>query len=239
MSFELDLKLKISALLFSLGYIWSMGTIKTMDNKSVHWPSLISQIPDPPKKLYYVGDVVPLSSRLVAVVGSREMSKRGEDAVRRIVPDLVKRGVGIVSGLALGVDTLAHKICLDCGGYTVAVMGMGLDRIYPWENKELAERIVANGGCLLSEYEVGHKTIRSDFLKRNRIVSGLCVGTLVIEAAGRSGSISTPNFAVDQGREVWVVEAHEGEPNSEGILALIEDGATVINDASGILSDVN
>lgn len=227
--------------------------IKSMDNKSVQWPSLLSQIPDPPEKLYYVGKPyfsLSPSSRLeegrggvlqglIAVVGSREMSRRGEEAIKRIVPDLVKRGVGIVSGLALGVDTLAHQVCLDCGGYTVAVMGMGLDRIYPWENKELAEKIVANGGCLLSEYEVGHKTIRSDFLKRNRIVSGLCVGTLVIEAAGRSGSISTPNFAVDQGREVWVVEAKKGEPNSDGVLALIEDGATVINDASGILSDVN
>ena len=141
------------------------------------------------------------------------------------MPALVAAGYGIVSGLAYGTDTLVHQPCLAVGGYTIAVLATDLDHVYPKENIELAENIVKSGGCLLSEHPLGNVTKRSDFLERNRIVSGLCMGTLVIEAAARSGSISTPNFAIDQGREVWCVAAKPGEPNSEGILALIEDGA--------------
>ena len=189
-----------------------------------NYPLLLKEIPDAPVALFYRGLLV-YEIPLIAVVGSRSISQRGRRAIAQFVPALVAAGYGIVSGLAYGTDTLVHQTCLAVGGYTIAVLATDLDHVYPKENILLAEDIVKSGGCLLSEHSLGNVTKRSDFLERNRIVSGLCMGTLVIEAAARSGSISTPNFAIDQGREVWCVAAKPGEPNSEGILALIEDGA--------------
>jgi len=226
--------------------------LKQVNLENIEYPTLLREIYDPPEKLFYKGRLpstpfkFPLIKGegqkpsllakgrkeerlkgLIAVVGSRQMSQRGKKYIEEIVPKLVARGLGIVSGLAYGVDAWAHEICLKMSGYTLAVLPTPLNKIYPKENKELAERIIKSGGCLMSEFEDGREIIRSDFLRRNRIVSGLCEGVLVIEADKRSGSIATANFALDQGREVWVCPANPGEPNSEGILGLIEDGAKI------------
>lgn len=225
------------------GYLREGAVLPGMDKKSIQYggggvkmvtlwdedyPQMLAEIPDPPVVLFCEGETPVLGRKLVAVVGSRKIGPRGRLAVARFVPALVKAGLGIVSGLAYGTDTLVHRTCLDCGGLAVAVLPTALDKIYPRENLALAAEIVRGGGCLLSEYPLGSVTLKKNFLERNRIVSGLARGVLVIEAAARSGSISTPNFALDQGREVWCAAAAPGEPNSEGILALIEDGAKAV-----------
>lgn len=193
------------------------------------FPKLLKEIPDPPVLLFCRGEIGLLHNRLAAVVGSREMSVRGRQAVRKIVPKLTGEGIGIVSGLAIGTDSFVHDICLFVGGQTVAVLPSPLDSIYPKRNVGLAKKIVEAGGCLVSEYPRGVVIERKNFLERNRLVAGLCERVVVTEAGRYSGSISTPNFAIDQGREVWCYPARKGELNSEGILALIEDGAGIIS----------
>ena len=225
-----------------------MSNVKVVKIRDAQYPNLLREIYDPPEELFYDGrlpfDTSPLRPSLglgegkmveyergiplIAVVGSRKMSQRGREYVELVVPRLVNEGFGIVSGLAYGVDAWAHEVCLRCGGYALAVLPTPLDKIYPRENQELAKKIVMSGGCLMTEFENGRNVLGSDFLRRNRIVSGLCAGVLVIEADLRSGSVATANFALDQGREVWVCPANPGEPNSEGILKLVEDGANLI-----------
>ena len=200
------------------------------------FPKLLKEIPDPPVLLFCKGDWKLLNKlqitnnklqigALVAVVGSREMSNRGRRAVRKIVPKLTEEGFGVVSGLAIGTDSFVHETCLFVGGRTVAVLPSPLDMIYPRRNQGLAKKIIEAGGCLVSEYPRGVAVERKNFLERNRVVAGLCERVIVTEASKYSGSISTPNFALDQGRDVWCYPARKGEVNSEGILALIEDGA--------------
>ncbi|MBI3954580.1 DNA-protecting protein DprA [Candidatus Collierbacteria bacterium] len=200
------------------------------------YPKMLRVIPDPPLALFVKGKF-PLKERdLIGVVGSRAMSVRGKRAVDRIVPELVSAGLGIVSGLARGVDSQAHKACLRKKGFAVGVLPCALDTVYPRENKILEDRIIRQGGCIISEYPLGSKIERKNFLERNRVIAGVSRGVLVVEAAARSGSISTPNFALDQGRDVWCVPASKGEPNSEGILDLLEDGACPIQGADEILT---
>lgn len=192
------------------------------------FPEPLKNIPDPPVALFYRGVLPGAGERLVAVVGSRDLSERGRVAAKAIVRELVKDKLGVVSGLAIGTDTEVHQQCLKSGGRTVAVLPCGLETVYPWRNRRLAGDIVESGGCLVSEYPMGTVINKRNFLERNRIVSGLSRAIVVTEAGLRSGSISTPNFAVDQGRDVWCVRARVGEKNSEGILQLIEDGASVV-----------
>jgi len=193
-----------------------------------NYPEELGNIADPPVCLFYKGEPSILKDKCVAVIGSRDQSPRGIRATKRIVPELVKQGFVIVSGLALGTDSQAHRVCLGCGGKTVAVMPVGLDMVYPARHQRLAEEIVDKGGLLLSEYPFGTEIFKFRFLERNRIVSGLSRATLVVEAGKPSGATATANFAIDQGREVWVSRGRRGEKNSEGILNLIEDGARII-----------
>ena len=207
-----------------------------------HWdedfPESLKEIADPPVAIYYQGKLPKKNEVWVAVIGSRKVSSEGRKWVRKIVPELVKEGVGIVSGLAIGVDGLVHEECLKTGGRTVAVLPAGLERVYPLRHKGLMERILKQGGGVMSEYPEGSELRRSNFLERNRLVSGLSRGVVVIEAAKRSGSISTPNFAVDQGKEVWCVKKEKGEVNSEGLLDLVADGAKVVKSGDEIIREI-
>lgn len=202
------------------------------------FPRSLREIADPPVVIYYQGKLPEKNEVWVAVIGSRKVSNVGERWVKKIVPELVKGGVGIVSGLAIGVDGLVHQECLRAGGRTVAVLPVGLERVYPLRHKRLVERILEQGGGVVSEYPVGSELRRSNFLERNRLVSGLSRGVVVIEAARRSGSISTPNFAVDQGKEVWCVKKKRGEVNSEGLLDLVADGARVVENGDEIIREI-
>lgn len=203
-----------------------------------NFPESLREIADPPVAIYYKGRLPKKDEVWVALIGSRKVSSEGERWVRKIVPELVKEGVGIVSGLAIGVDGLVHEECLRVGGRTVAVLPVGLERVYPLRHRGLVERILEQGGGVMSEYPVGSELRRSNFLERNRLVSGLSRGVVVIEAARRSGSISTPNFAVDQGKEVWCVKKKRGETNSEGLLDLVADGASVVESGDEIIKGI-
>lgn len=199
------------------------------------YPYLLKQIDKPPVKIFYHGRLPAKDESCVAVVGSRHCSGRAKVIIDNWVPELVKAGFVIISGLAIGIDSLVHEACLACGGRAVAVLPTGLDPIYPRRNKYLAEEIVSKGGCLISEYPSGTAVDRGRFLWRNRIVSGLSLGVLVVEASQRSGSLNTAGWAAEQGREVWCVSCKKGELNSEGVLGLIEDGACEVHSVAELL----
>lgn len=199
------------------------------------YPHLLRQITDPPKQLYFRGKMVQDQEKCIGVVGSRCFSDRGRRVVIDWIPRLVKAGFTIISGLAIGIDSLVHEECIKAGGRTVAVVPAGIDPVYPKRNKYLAERIIMTGGCVISEYPNNSIIDRGKFLRRNRIVSGLSLGVLVIEAGERSGSINTPGWAAEQGREVWCVSCKRGDLNSEGIIGLIEDGANEVSRVEDVL----
>ena len=163
------------------------------------YPALLRQLRDSPDPLFVAGDPNRLHLPAIAIVGSRNPSRGGVENAYQFSRHLARAGFCIVSGLAQGIDTAAHRGALDGGGSTVAVLGHGLDQIYPRANHALAEKIAANG-AVISEYPLGTPPLRGHFPERNRLISGLCVGTLVVEAAKRSGSLITARLAGDQGR---------------------------------------
>ncbi len=201
------------------------------------FPSLLFEIPDPPKQLYVVGTLPPPSLRLLAVVGSRQYTGYGRQVVEHLIAGLAGYPVGIVSGLALGIDALAHEAALTHHLYTLAVPGSGLgeNTIYPVRHRNLAERIVEAGGGLLSEFSPETKAATWTFPQRNRIMAGLCHATLLIEAAPKSGTLITARLAVDYNRELLVVPGSIFSPTSYGTHQFLKLGATPVTEASDIL----
>lgn len=203
------------------------------------YPALLREIPLPPPLLYCSGEIRPEDNKAVAIVGSRRMSQYGRQVTRELVTELVQQGVTIVSGLARGIDTVAHQTALELGGRTIAVLGSGLDRIYPAENRQLARDIVRNGqGAILTEHPLGTKPDARHFPPRNRIISGLSRGVLVIEAGQKSGALITTTFALEQDREVFAVPGPINSPLSEGTNSLIKEGATMVTGAVDILREL-
>jgi DNA processing protein len=198
------------------------------------YPPLLKAIHDPPALLYLRGQLPPAEA--LAVVGSRRASGSGRRLTTDLCRELAARGIGIVSGLARGIDTAAHQGALDGAGYTVAVLGCGIDRIYPPENSLLFHRMLDQGGGILSEYPPGTPPLAGHFPGRNRIISGLSRGVAVIEAAEESGSLITADFALEQGREVFAVPGPVFSENSRGVNRLLKDGARLVTDAGDILS---
>jgi DNA processing protein len=205
------------------------------DNK---YPKLLKEIDNPPFIIFGRGRIEKLGQPSLAVVGSRQVSEYGQQATKRLVRQLVAKGLIIVSGLARGVDSLAHRVCLNSSGTTVAVLGHGLDKIYPKENWRLAERIVKAGGVLLSEYPLGYPISRENFPLRNRIVAGLCQGVLVVEGRHRSGTKITAGFAADYGREVFAVPGPIDRPGSEATADLIKQGAKLVSSVEDIMEEL-
>ena len=202
------------------------------------YPKMLNNIKNAPSELFIKGDTKCINSPCITVVGSRNMSDYGRNMTQKIVRELALAGVTIVSGLAIGIDSVAHKECLDCGGKTIAVLGSGLNKVYPSENIELFNRIISNGGCVISEQEPDVEANKLFFPARNRIVSGLSLATLVIEATYRSGTSITAKFAFEQGRKVFCLPNSIGNKNSSGTLNLIKKGATMITDGKEILYDL-
>jgi DNA processing protein len=198
------------------------------------FPALLEQIPDPPQQLYVRGKLPP--SFMVAVVGSRRATPYGLHLARRFGRELAERGVTVVSGLARGVDGEAHRGALEAGGLTIAVLPAGLDAIYPPEHRELAEAI-AYQGALVTEMPEGTAPLPGRFPVRNRIVSGLSRGVLVVEAAQRSGALITARLALEQGREVFALPGNIDNPLTEGTHALIGDGAKLVSRVGDILEE--
>ena len=201
------------------------------------YPRRLLSIYDYPPVLFLRGTVRPADELAVAVVGSRKASPYGLRITRRLTAELVRRGVTVVSGLARGIDTEAHRTALECGGRTVAVLGSGIDVIYPRENRSLADRI-AGRGAVVSEFAPGTAPEPGFFPRRNRIISGLSLGVVIVEARRRSGALITARYAADQGREVYAVPGPVDQPGSAGPHGLIQDGAKLVTCVEDILEEV-
>lgn len=195
------------------------------------YPRLLLEIPDPPPLLYYRGKVNREENQgnkpVIAIIGTRSPSEYGKRWTRRISKALTEKGFTIVSGLAEGVDADAHRSCLEAQGRTWAVLGTGVDQIYPWSNRYLYQQVLEQG-LALSEYPAGTLPDRTHFPRRNRIVAGLCRAVLVMEAPEKSGALITARLANDYGRDVYVLPGSLDNPRSQGCLALINQGAQVI-----------
>ncbi len=198
------------------------------------YPENLKQIVGAPKSLYIKGTIKPEDKLAVAIVGSRRMTKYGKEMAWKFSHALAKKKVTIVSGLAYGIDSVAHKAALAAGGRTIAVLGSGLDVIYPKENKKLALEIIKNG-ALISEFPPGTEPRGENFLIRNRIISGLSLAVLVVEGARKSGTLSTASHAANQGREVFAVPGPVSSPLSEAPIFLIEQGANVAKRPQDVL----
>ncbi len=197
----------------------------------------LSLIDDAPERLYYVGTLPETPVPVVAIVGTRKPTKYGTEVTQRIAYDLAKKGVVIVSGLALGVDALAHRAALEAGGVTVGVVINELPDISPRTNVPLAKQMIARGGAVMSEWGVGDGAFftKASFLRRNRLVSGLSDAIIITEAAAQSGTLNTAAHALAQGREVFVVPGNITSPLSEGCNNLLKQGATPITEARDVL----
>ena len=198
------------------------------------YPELLGRIPDPPKKLYLRGSIERRDTLAVALVGSRSPTPYGRHMARRIAGDLALAGVTVVSGLARGIDTESHRATLRKGGRTIAVLGCGLDVDYPRGSGELKKGICARG-ALVTEFRTGTQPLPRNFPSRNRIISGLALAVVVIEAGRRSGSLITARWALDQGREVMAVPGRADSPLAAGPIDLIRDGAVPVTGAKDIL----
>ena len=201
------------------------------------YPEMLGQIPGAPLLLYVNGDVDALHLPSLAVIGSRNPTQGGLRNAREFSRHLAQQGFVIVSGLAQGIDAAAHRGALEAPGKTVAFLGHGIDRVYPAANRELAHAIAANG-ALVSEYPFGAPPERWHFPERNRLISGLCLGTLVIEAARRSGSLITARLAAEQGREVFALPGSIHNPLARGCHTLIRQGAKLVETAADIMAEL-
>lgn len=200
------------------------------------YPKALFQIGDPPPFLYVKGEL-KAAEQAIAIVGSRRATHHGLLATTRLAEGLARHGIAVVSGMARGVDTAAHRGALAAGGRTVGVLGCGIDRIYPPENRPLFDA-VARQGCLLSEFPLGTLPLAENFPRRNRIISGLSRGVLVVEAAEKSGSLITARYALEQGREVFAVPGNITQAASRGSNGLIKQGAKLVDCVEDILEEL-
>lgn len=200
-----------------------------------NYTQIIGSIAKVPKRLNYIGTLPETRIPTVAVVGTRKPSRYGVEVTERLAYDLAKRGVAIVSGLALGVDAIAHRAALEARGTTLAVLANPLPTIQPRTNQALGEQIIKQGGAIISEQEDDYKVGKWSFLERNRIVAGLSDAVLITEAAARSGSLNTAMYALEQGKEVFVVPGNITSPLIAGCNALLKQGATPATCAEDIL----
>jgi DNA processing protein len=203
----------------------------------VEFPQLLAEISNPPECLWTRGDRSLLARQAIAIVGARNASREGVEIAYEIAGDLARAGLVVVSGMARGIDSAAHTGALDAGGTTIAVLGTGIDRVYPAENKELHERIAARG-LLVTEFRPGAHAELFHFPQRNRIISGLSKGVVVVEARERSGSLITARLAGDQSRDVMVVPGPTRSGQNRGGHALLRDGAKLVESAVDILQEL-
>jgi DNA processing protein len=215
-----------------------LAAVRQVARDDPAYPRWLRQIFDPPLALWLAGTLLPEEgARAIAVVGPRAASPLALAFARALAADLASAGVTIVSGLARGVDTAAHKGALDAGGRTVAVLGSGLDRLYPKENAPLAQAIACEG-AVVSEFPPGTEPHKHHFPRRNRTIAGWSRGVVVVEAGERSGALITARCALESGREVMAVPGHPSDPAYAGTNALLRDGAVLVRDASDVLAEI-
>jgi DNA processing protein len=213
------------------------GDILLLDDGS--YPSMLREIPDPPITLYVRGDWAEcLDMPCVAVIGSRLCSTYGTNAAEMLARDLASRGICVVSGLARGIDTAAHRGAMRGGGRTVAVLGTGIDAAYPKENTRLIKEILDSGGAVVSQFPLGTPPLKDNFPYRNRIISGLSLGVLIVEASERSGSLITARLAMEQDREVMAVPGNITSANSYGTNYLIKSGAKLVQQWQDVVAEL-
>lgn len=210
----------------------------TLEDSS--FPSSLREIVDPPKQLFILGNPSLIKKEVkVGVVGSRRVSSYGRSVTLRLARELAEQDIVIVSGLALGIDSIAHRAALEVKGKTIAVLPCGLDRVYPASHTTLAKEILSNDGLLISEYPPGTNLQKYQFIARNRLISGLSDGVLITEAASKSGSLHTANFALDQGKQVFAVPGNITSDLSAGTNNLIRAGATPVTGSNDIFEALN
>jgi DNA processing protein len=212
--------------------------VRAIHRRSPDYPALLAETYDAPSVIYLKGELAPVDGRAVAVVGTRGPTVYGREMARRLSYDLAATGVTVVSGLARGVDGISHKSALEAGGRTMAVMGGGLDSIYPPEHTSLAARIVQSG-AIVSEYPLGMRPQAEHFPRRNRVISGLSLGVVVVEADMDSGAMITVKWALEQDREVFAVPGTVLSPKSNGPNWLIQQGAKLVTNFQDILEELN
>ncbi|MBZ1348932.1 MAG: DNA-processing protein DprA [Candidatus Liptonbacteria bacterium] len=201
-------------------------------------PKLLQEISNPPKEIFILGELPPEDILKISIIGTRKATIEGKNIARQLSFELTNLGFIIVSGLAMGIDTAAHEGCLQANGITIAVLANGLNKIYPAQNENLARKILENKGAIISEYPPGTPAYKDNFLNRNRIISGLSIASIIIEAPFSSGALSTANYAAEQGREVFVIPGPINHPNYSGSHKLIRDGARIITSLEDILEDL-
>jgi len=208
--------------------------IEIIKRNNPSFPERLARIPSCPPQIFFKGKINPPKNS-VAIVGTRRATEHGIKAAHKIAKDLAYHNVAIISGLAIGIDTAAHKGALDGGGITWAVLACGLNNIYPSVNSSLARDILSNNGCLVSEYPPKTPSYPNQFLARNRIISGLSKAVIVIEAPRESGALATAKFAIEQGKDVFVISGPFGAPTFEGSWELIRNGATPVFNTKELL----
>lgn len=212
------------------------ASLVTLDDET--YPQHLRTLPDRPPVLYVRGNMREADEKCLAIVGTRKASRYGWDVANQLAQELAQHDVTIVSGLAQGIDAAAHRGALSAGGRTIAVVGTGIDKVYPRENSDLAEEIVASG-AIISEMPLGAAPLGKNFPQRNRLISGLSLGLLVAEAPSRSGALNTVSHAIDQGRDVFAVPHNIFSPTGRGCNQLIQEGAKAVLDVADILDELD
>lgn len=202
------------------------------------YPALLKTLPDPPLILYVRGSLLPIDDKALSVVGTRKATHYGLETAYKLAGALAKQGVTVISGLAHGIDTAAHRGALMAEGRTFAVLGCGIDQIYPADNRDLADAIIESG-ALISEFPLGTPPEARNFPRRNRVISGMALGVLVVEAPEGSGALITADMAAEQGREVFAVPGNIFSPVSHGPNRLIQEGAKLVMSVTDILNELN
>ncbi len=211
--------------------------VQFIDQQDQRYPGQLKHLPDPPLGLYWKGSEL-VTKPSIAIVGSRRMTPYGQSVARTLAGDLARMGWVVISGMARGIDTAAHWGALDAGGKTLAVLGHGLEQVYPPENGELRKRILEQGG-VLSEFPFGRRPDKQTFPMRNRLVSGLADAVIIVETDIRGGSMITAQFAAEQGKTVFAVPGRVDQQESRGCHALIRDGAVLLTSVEDVLSELN
>lgn len=209
--------------------------IRQITTKDAEYPSLLKEISSPPQRLWLLGAELKEDEKRLTVVGTRNPTPYGKRMVHKLVKEVAEAGVTIVSGLAIGIDSLAHQAALDGQGKTIAILARGLDKIYPASNRELAKNILKTGGTLITEYPFGTESFKQNFVARNRIQSGISEAVLIIECTQKSGTLITAQFAVDQNRNVMALPGNIDSRASDGTNNLIKQGASPVTCAEDIL----
>ncbi len=211
-------------------------TIRIVDKL---YPEKLKNIYAPPEQLYIIGDETILNKKSIAIIGCRECSTYGANMAKKFSYELSKKGINIISGLARGIDTYSHIGAIMAKQKTIAILGSGLDKIYPAENKKICAEIIKYGGAIITEFPLGTKPEKINFPIRNRIISGLSDGILVIEAKERSGTLITVEYGLDQGKDIFVIPGNITSKFSNGTNKLIKEGAKLVTSIEEILEEID